>query len=312
MTNSDIKKIVVVVMMAIITLQGGVWAQKSRISGSVVDAETGEAMPFVNVALMRQLDTVFLRGATTDMSGRFVIGTVDSGSYLMQATFVGYMPIFNMINVAGDIEGVILRMHRGTTLQEVQIVSEKPLYMMDGEKNMYNAHEDVSIQTGAASDALQNAPGVEVDADGNITLRGVSSVEIWINDRPSHMNEEALKQYIKTLPANAIERIEVITNPSARYSTSGGVINIVTNQNITRNELLCLGVRATTTPAISPWVSYVWANDKVDFNIYLNGMIGNTLRRHRRHQPFPAMGQKEQDALPGRLCRIQHQLENRR
>ena len=92
---------------------------------------------------------------------------------------------------------------------------------MDGEKNMYNTKEDASIQTGTASDALQNAPGVEVDAEGNITLRGVSSVEIWVNDRPSHMNEEALKQYIKQLPANAIERIEVIANPSALMADLG-------------------------------------------------------------------------------------------
>ena len=79
-----------------------------------------------------------------------------------------------------------------------------------------------------------------------------------------------MKQYIKQLPANAIERIEVITNPSARYSTSGGVINIVTNQKVTRNELLCVGVRARTSPSVSPWASYVWANEKVDFNLYVN------------------------------------------
>ena len=261
--------------MVLLAVQGTLLAQNRYVSGTVKDAETGEGMPFVNVALMRQSDTVFMRGATTDMDGNFVITSVDSGSYLMQATFVGYMSYINKIDVIESIEKIDIKLRRGATLEAIEIVAEKPLYMMDGEKNMYNAHEDVSIQTGTASDALQNAPGVEVDADGNITLRGVSSVEIWINDRPSHMNEEALKQYIKTLPANAIERIEVITNPSARYSTSGGIINIVTNQTVTRNELLCLGVRANTNHNIAPWVSYVWANDKVDFNIYLNGMLGN-------------------------------------
>ncbi|MCR5444860.1 MAG: TonB-dependent receptor family protein [Bacteroidales bacterium] len=264
-------KNVVMAMIAIFCFGGAVEAQNVHVQGRVVDARSGEPMPFVNVALMRPADTVFMRGATTDFEGRFLIDEAAAGSYLLQATFVGYKTFQQQMEVLADLNDLEIKLEGGTTLQEVKVVADRPLYAMDGEKNMYNTKEDASIQTGTASDALQNAPGVEVDAEGNITLRGVSSVEIWINDQPSHMNEEALKQYIKTLPANAIERIEVITNPSARYSTNGGVINIVTNQTVKRNELLCVGVRANTIPSVSPWISYVWANEKVDFNIYLNG-----------------------------------------
>ena len=245
-------------------------AQKLSVSGRVADAQSGEDMPFVNVALMRTHDTIFMRGATTDARGRFEIEDVAPGSYLLQASFVGYQTVLEKLDILDNLEKLEIKLRPGTTLQTVEIVSEKPLYAMDGEKNMYNTKEDPSIQTGTASDALQNAPGVEVDAEGNITLRGVSSVEIWINDQPSHMNEEALKQYIKQMPANAIERIEVITNPSARYSTTGGVINIVTNQTVTRNEFLSLGFRANTMPSFSPWASYVYANEKFDMNIYVN------------------------------------------
>ena len=262
--------------MVLFAATGTLSAQQGlTVSGTVHHDKTGEAMPFVNVGLMRSTDTVFMRGAATDLDGRFTITDVQPGSYLLQASCVGYDKHLETMEVNAPVEGIVINMHAGTTLEEVKIVSEKPLYLMDGEKNMYNTKEDISIQTGTASDALQNAPGVEVDAEGNITLRGVSSVEIWINDRPSHMNEEALKQYIKQMPANAIERIEVITNPSARYSTSGGVINIVTTQTVKRNELLCVGVKGATTPSLSPWISYVWANEKVDFNIYLNGQLGN-------------------------------------
>ncbi len=245
-------------------------AQKLSVSGRVADAQSGEDMPFVNVALMRPHDTIFMRGATTDARGRFEIEDVAPGSYLLQASFVGYQTVLEKLDILDNLEKLEIKLRPGTTLQEVEVVAEKPLYAMDGEKNMYNTKEDPSIQTGTASDALQNAPGVEVDAEGNITLRGVSSVEIWINDQPSHMNEEALKQYIKQMPANAIERIEVITNPSARYSTTGGVINIVTNQTVTRNEFLSLGFRANTMPSFSPWASYVYANEKFDMNIYVN------------------------------------------
>lgn len=267
---SKINKIMVAAVIAVFTLTGAVQAQQLTVKGTVRDAKTGEALPLVNVGLMRSTDTVFVRGNSSDFDGRFEIKDVKPGQYLMQASCVGYETVVKDIHVVKDIKDIVIELKGGTLLEAVEITAEKPLYVMDGEKNMYNTKEDPSIQTGTASDALQNAPGVEVDAEGNITLRGVSSVEIWINDQPSHMNEEALKQYIKTLPANAIERIEVITNPSARYSTNGGVINIVTNQTVTRNELLCVGVRANTMPSVSPWVSYVWANEKFDINVYVN------------------------------------------
>ena len=263
------KKTLLAILFSIGTMLPVV-AQRHAVSGRVSDAQSGEAMPFVNVALMRTHDTIFMRGATTDAEGRFAIADVAPGQYLLQVSFVGYETVLENLDVLENLENLDLKLRAGTTLQTVEIVSDKPLYVMDGEKNMYNAAEDPSVQTGTASDALQNAPGVEVDAEGNITLRGVSSVEIWINDRPSHMNEEALKQYIKQMPANAIDRIEVITNPSARYSTKGGVINIVTNQRVRRNELLCLGFRANTMPSFSPWASYVYANEKFDVNLYVN------------------------------------------
>ncbi len=154
-------------------------------------------------------------------------------------------------------------------LEEVQVTALRPIYAVDGEKELYNVSEDPSVQTGTASDALQNAPGVEVDAEGNITLRGTQSVSVWINDRPSHLSEEGLRQYIKNLPANTIDRIEVITNPSARYGGSGPVVNIVTRSKIKRNEFLSFGASGNLRPQVSPWVSYVYSGKKFSFNAYL-------------------------------------------
>ena len=141
-------------------------------------------------------------------------------------------------------------------LEEVKITADRPLYAVDGEKHIYNTSDDPSVQTGTASDALQNAPGVEVDAEGNITLRGSQSVEVWINDRPSNLSGESLRQYIKTLPANSIARIEVITNPSARYGGSGPVVNIITSKKILRNEFISIGATGNHRPQVSPWLSY--------------------------------------------------------
>ena len=156
-------------------------------------------------------------------------------------------------------------------LEGVTITAERPLFSVEGEKTLYQVSDDPTVQGGVASDALQNAPGVSVDVEGNITLRGASSVEIWINDQPSNLTEENLKTYIQTLPANAIDRIEVITNPSARYATTAdGIINIVMNSKIKRNEFLCFGANASSQPYVMPWISYIWKNDKWTVNAYAN------------------------------------------
>lgn len=168
-------------------------------------------------------------------------------------------------------------------LNGVKITADKPLYSVDGEKQLYNTCEDPSVQTGTASDALQNAPGVEVDAEGNITLRGTQSVEVWLNDRPSYLSGEALRQYIKTLPANAIERIEVITNPSARYGGGGPVVNIITRTKVKRNEFLTFGVNSNTRPQISPWISYVYGGKKFSFNIYAEYDYSHTWNNQSGH-----------------------------
>ncbi|MCR4659882.1 MAG: outer membrane beta-barrel protein [Bacteroidales bacterium] len=256
------RKINIFALIAMLVAGFSATAQTTMIK----DSKTGEPVMFANIALLRATDSSFVRGTTSDATGSFSLQPM-ADSCLIRVSAIGYKTLWLSVS---NLPSVIHVSPEVTTLAEVTVVEKRPLYAMDGEKNMYNTKEDPSIQTGTTSDALQNAPGVEVDAEGNITLRGSASVEIWINDRPSHMNDEALKQYVKQLPANAIERIEVITNPSARYSTSGGVINIVTNQKVTRNELLCVGVRARTSPNVSPWASYVWANEKVDFNLYVN------------------------------------------
>ena len=156
-------------------------------------------------------------------------------------------------------------------LEGVTITAERPLFSVEGEKTLYQVSDDPTVQGGVASDALQNAPGVSVDVEGNITLRGASSVEIWINDQPSNLTEENLKTYIQTLPANAIDRIEVITNPSARYATTAdGSINIVMNSKIKRNEFLCFGANVSSQPYVMPWISYIWKNDKWTVNAYAN------------------------------------------
>lgn len=245
---------------------------QNKVSGTIVDEKSGKGVPFVNVGLFRQVDSVFVCGTASDDKGSFVLQAVPNGSYDMKVSAIGYQVYEQVLEVNGSANVGKLKLKEGATrLSEVVISEKRPLFAMEGEKSMYNVAEDPSIQTGTASDALQNAPGVEVDVEGNVTLRGTSSVEVWINDKPSHMNEENLKTYLQTLPANSIDRVEVITNPSARYgSKADGIINIVTNAKVQKNEFFSFGVNASTKPFASPWLSYVWQNEKLTVNAYAN------------------------------------------
>ena len=245
---------------------------QNKITGTIIEEANGKGIPFVNVGLFRQTDSVFVSGTASDDKGRFEL-LAPNGDYRLQVSAIGFQTFEQYLTVNGNQDLGQLKLTEGTTrLGEVVIAEKRPLFAVEGEKTMYNVAEDNSIQTGTLSDALQNAPGVEVDVEGNITLRGTSSVEVWINDKPSHMTAENLKTYIQTVPANSLDRVEVITNPSARYgSKADGIINIVTNTKIQKNEFFSFGVNGSTRPSVSPWMSYVWSNDKLTVNAYING-----------------------------------------
>lgn len=247
---------------------------QNNVSGVLIDSVNNEKLPFVNIGLMRAADSVFVSGTSSNETGHFKLEHIPNGRFIFFVSSIGYESIKNIIDVNSDLDLGLIKMKPGsTTLDEVVIIEKRPLFSTEGEKTLYNVSEDPSVQTGTVSDALQNAPGVEVDVEGNISLRGVSSVEVWINGQPSNLNEENLKTYLQQMPANALERIEVITNPSARYSSNsdGGIINIVTNSNIKKNQFISFGARASSSPNVSPWASYVWANEKMSLNVFVNG-----------------------------------------
>ena len=243
------------------------------IVGVLRDAKTGEFLPYVNLAVLDSVDNEFVKGGISNLDGAFEITGVPQGSFVLRVSAIGYENYLHPFRVTNNTNLGTLRINPGvTSLNEVTVAGERPIYAMEGEKVIYNVSEDPSIQTGTTEDALQNAPGVEVDVEGNITLRGVSSVEIWVNDKPSKLTEENLKTYLQTLPANAIARIETITNPSAKYATDAeAVINIVTSAHIKSNQFISFGVNGSSQPFVSPWVSYMWKKDKWSVNLFVSG-----------------------------------------
>lgn len=243
-----------------------------KVVGSLVDSTKNEPLMYCNVTLLEQADSSFVKGAVTDANGYFEVKDVPAGKYLLRVSYIGYSTRFVPVEVTNNTAVGIINMKQGSaSLKTVTITAARPLYAVDGEKMVYNVADDPTIQAGTTEDALQNAPGVEVDVEGNITLRGVSSVEIWVNDKPSKLTSENLKTYLQTLPANALDRIETITNPSAKYATEAeAVINIITSAHIKKNHFISFGVNAATQPNVSPWLSYTWANERLSINLFTN------------------------------------------
>ena len=241
------------------------------VTATLRDAKSGEPMAFTNCVLLHT-DSTFAYGTTTSERGAMRFASVDTGEYLLRISAVGYDTYWQRLNVPPDTAlGVIDIFQSSTTLQAVSVTAQRPLYSADGEKVFYHVEDDPSVQTGTMADALQNAPGVEVDPEGNVSLRGGSDVTIWLNDKPSNLSGEALKQYIKTMPASSVKRVEVLSNPSARYGSTGAIINIITDQRVQHNSLLSVGLNASTIPYLQPWLSYVWANEKVSVTAWANG-----------------------------------------
>ncbi len=262
------------------------------VAGVLRDAKTGEYLPYVNLAVLDSVDNEFVKGGISNMDGMFEINGVPQGAFVLRVSAIGYESHSMHFRVTNNTNLGTLRINPGvTSIGEVTVAAERPLYAMEGEKLIYNVSEDPSIQTGTTEDALQNAPGVEVDVEGNITLRGVSSVEIWVNDKPSKLTEENLKTYLQTLPANAIARIETITNPSAKYATDAeAVINIVTSAHIKSNQFVSFGVNGSNQPFVSPWVSYMWKKEKLSVNLFASGRYSD------RNNQTDSWSQRRRDA----------------
>ena len=168
---------------------------------------------------------------------------------------------------------LFLTLSFGLQAQTVDSLSLGPIFVNEGETTIYHISRDPKARQGTISDALQNVPGVKVDTEGNITLRGVDNVELFINGRPSHFDEESQKNYLQQVKAVSIERIEVMTNPSAQFTSSPdtGVINIITDADGGSERHLSVGFQSNTQPNLSPWVSYIWNNKKWSFNANLKG-----------------------------------------
>lgn len=208
------------------------WAQGS-VKGKILDRQKSEPLGFVNIKVTEQGSDKFVGGGITDAGGNFNVTGLKDGKYTLTLTFMGYKDVtrqFEITSTKRDVQFKLLYMAEDAKqLNEVTVTGQRATMKLEVDRKSFDVGQLISNAGQSASDVLDNVPSIEVDNDGNVSLRGNSSVEVWINGKASGLTSDNRAQILQQLPAESIERIEVIDNPSAKFSAEGsaGIINIV-------------------------------------------------------------------------------------
>ncbi|MGB9697141.1 MAG: TonB-dependent receptor domain-containing protein [Ignavibacteria bacterium] len=221
-----------------------------KLSGVVYDSKDKTPLAGVSVKILNK-DSVFVTGTESDISGFFLIDSLQTGIYQINFSLIGYKDkILSKVNINENsvtfLDTIFLVAYKNYEIEEVQVESDIPQLQFKDEKKVFNIEQMTSIKGGNAIDVLRKIPMIEVDNNDNIILRGSSNIVIYLDNKPIKSN------ILKQIPADAIKSIEIITNPSAKYEAEGvtGIINIITlsiNKNIIGyNGFLATGINSNS------------------------------------------------------------------
>ena len=281
---------------------------QGQIRGLILDKNTSEAMSFVSVALTPQGETAPTMGASSDSEGKFHFKNVKFGTYTLTLSFVGYKEVRKQVELNEKnhtISFAALYMKEdATTLNEVQVTGQRSAMKLEVDRKSFDVAGMVTSAGLSASELLEQVPSVEVDNDGNVSLRGNTSVEVWINGRSSGLTSDNQAQVLQQLPAESIERIEVIDNPSAKFSAEGsaGIINIILKKDRKAGYYGSVQVGANTRGGANTSLSLNYNSSK--FDAFLN--VGY------RHMENSGKNESEQDNLVDGIAKSyeRHYTEN--
>ncbi len=201
--------------------------KKGTLSGIIVDSQTQNPIEYVSISVQSVEDNSIVSGGISDKDGYFYIGNLFPGNYNLKIEYIGYEE-YTIPSVSLNPEkrmkkdfGKINLIQKSIDIDAVQVIEDKPLYEFETDKMVYNASEDIITGSGTAEDVLKKVPMVTIDQDGEISLRGNPNVKIMVNGRP-------IRTDVSNITAATIDKVEVITSPSAKYDPEGmaGIINI--------------------------------------------------------------------------------------
>ena len=235
------------------------------ISGNVIDEETKEPLEYATIVVFSKLKNAIITGGITDSKGDFSI-PVEIGAFDIRIEYIGFKTqIIENKRITNDENignfSLILDVE---ALDAVEIIAERTTVEFRLDKKIYNVGKDLTVRGGTVSDVLDNVPSVSVDVEGNVALRGNDDVRILINGKPSGLVGLNSTDTLRQLPAESIERVEVITSPSARYDAEGsaGILNIILRRSKLQglNGAMTLNTSYPTQAGVSGNINYRTGN----------------------------------------------------
>jgi outer membrane receptor protein involved in Fe transport len=263
------------------------------ISGIVKDKNSKANLPFVNVVLKTEKDSSFISGAVSNEEGRFSISKIKSGNYYLEVSYIGYKTSKKTLFIGNlseylDIKTIELE-EKSTELQEVLIIGKTDGISEEMDKKTFSLKDNISQNGGSVLQAMQNLPSVTVQ-DGKVQLRGNDKVTVLIDGKQTALTGFGNQTGLDNIPASAIEKIEIINNPSAKYDANGnaGIINIIYKKNkkegfngklgfttglgslwVRKENLPSIRPQYTFTPKINPSVSLNYKKNNI--NVFFQG-----------------------------------------
>ncbi|MDR0385324.1 MAG: TonB-dependent receptor [Prevotellaceae bacterium] len=270
------RKIAAIIWMLLLT-NLAVALNDGTVIGIIVDAKSGETLESVTVIIREKNDsTTAPAGVNTDGNGRFTIGNLPYGNYILSVSYVGYKAFEREIALSAGVRKIDLKQIALTEetelLDEVQVTAIGTQMKIDIDKKVYNVDRNIAAAGGSASEILSNIPSVEVDTEGEVSLRGNSAVTVWINGKASGLSADNRAQILEQMPAENIDRVEIITNPSAKYSPEGtaGIINIILKENRRTGYFGSLQAGVNSRGGYNFGLNYNRSNRKFDAYASLN------------------------------------------
>ena len=277
---------------------------KVKLSGKIIDETTQEPLPYVNVLLKKNIDSTFVTGSISDEAGLFILNDVPSGEYVLETSFIGFESVIIPVFVGSNSPFLNLgELQMKTSIQElgeVEVIGQQDAVATKLDKKTYDLSENISQSGGSVLQAMQNLPGIAVQ-EGKVQIRGNDRITVLIDGKQTALTGFGNQTGLDNLPASAVEKIEIINNPSAKFDANGngGIINIILKkeqkQGVNGSVGLALGLGAMwekkanlpgirpqyqNTPKINPSLSLNFRKKDLNFFIQADNLYTQTLNKN--------------------------------
>jgi outer membrane receptor protein involved in Fe transport len=290
----------------IIFFSNSVFAQKNNItlSGLILEKTSQNALPFVTISLKTNKEEIFVMGTVSDENGRYILSNVKPNTYKLYVTFVGFRPYVSEVYVGGvsdylNLPTIILEQEM-KLLNEVMVTAKQDMVDTKMDKKIFSIADNISQSGGSVLQAMQSLPSVSVE-NGKIQLRGNENVAVLIDGKQTALTGFGSQDGLDNLPASAIERIEIINNPSSKFDANGsaGIINIIYKKNkkegfngkigfsgglgalgIKQQNLPGIRPQYQNTPKINPSLTLNYSKNKTNFFFNTDYLYTETLNKN--------------------------------